>query len=287
MARRPFADADRALFWTLAIAAFAAAAVGLAARAVDRAAAHYESERRNYAIVRVIAPEGPDGIVLATAALVHAPHVAAATPMSAQRAAQLLRQWGGNPIEAADMPPLRLIELELEPSPPQTDVTGDITAALARDGVTGEVVRAPETAGAGAMAGRARAAALWGSGAFAIVMALIISLAARGLAQRRRELMHVLADMGATQRQAARRVADEAAVKGFSAGLVGAACAALIALGLIFLLAPNASFASVKQLVEPLDVLPLALTPFAAAVAAAMGARAGAESFYAQAARLA
>ncbi|HWA01033.1 MAG TPA: hypothetical protein VG841_12040 [Caulobacterales bacterium] len=283
---RPFADADRSLFWTLAIVAFAAAAVALACRAVDRAAAHYEAERAGYAVVRVIAPEGPDAIALAVAALADAPHVTRAAPMSSRRAAQLLQQWGGRPIDPATLPALRLIELELEPSPAQADVGGDITAALARAGVTADVVRAPETAGGGTMAARARAAALWGGAAFAIVMALIVSLAARGLATRRRELVAVLADMGATRGQAASRVANEAAAKGFLAGAVGAVFAAALGAGLILLLYPGATVASLRQLIGVWDVAPLALTPFAAAAAAAMGARAGAESFYAQAARL-
>ena len=59
--RNPFASLERALFWTLAIAAFAAAAVGLGARAADRIAVAYEQQRSNYAIVRVLAPEGEEG----------------------------------------------------------------------------------------------------------------------------------------------------------------------------------------------------------------------------------
>ena len=52
-------------------------------------------------------------------------------------------------------------------------------------------------------------------------MAVIVSLAARGLAARRREMVTVMADLGATRSQAAGRVADEAAVLGLYAGLVG------------------------------------------------------------------
>ena len=284
---RPFADADRAFFWTLAIIAFVAAAVGIAGRAVDHTAAKYEDARRDYAIVRIIAPDSPYAITLAEAALSGAPHVATATPMSARRAAELLSQWGGAPISASEIPSLRLIELGLDPAPANTDVEGDIVAALARSGVTAEVVRAPAQAGAGAMAARARAAALWGSIIFAIVMALVISLVARGLAARRRDLMHVLADMGATQGEAARRVADEAALKGFLAGLIGALMAGLIAASVLYLLMPDVPIAGWRRMLSLYDLIPIAITPFAAAVAAAMGARAGAESFYAQAARLA
>ena len=60
--RNALTGVERALFWTLAFAVFAAVAAGLAARAVDRVAASYEEARSNYAIVRVIAPEGPAGV---------------------------------------------------------------------------------------------------------------------------------------------------------------------------------------------------------------------------------
>ena len=56
-------------------------------------------------------------------------------------------------------------------------------------------------------------------------MAIIVSLAARGLAARRREMVTVMADLGATRRQTAGRIADEAAVIGLYAGLVGGALA--------------------------------------------------------------
>lgn len=92
--RNALTGVERALFWTLAFSAFAAAAAGLAARAVDRIAVHYEAQRNAYAIVRVVAPEGPPGVAAAETALAHAPHVTSAAPMTAGRAASLLQEWG-------------------------------------------------------------------------------------------------------------------------------------------------------------------------------------------------
>src|SRR5689334_21457513 len=145
---------ERALFWTLAFAAFAATAAGLAARAVDRTASGYEDARRSYAIVRVIAPEGPAGMNAAQIALDNTRQVTSAAPMTAGRAAQLLREWGGSPVEAADMPTLRLFEIDLAPSSPGVDVSGDIVAALAQGGVTAEVIQAPDHASGGGLATR-------------------------------------------------------------------------------------------------------------------------------------
>jgi cell division transport system permease protein len=277
---------ERALFWTLAFAAFAAAAAGLAARAVDRVAAAYEEARHGYAIVRVLAPEGQPGIDAAEAALQHAPHVTSAAPMTQGRAAALLAQWGGSAVNPRDMPELRLIEIDLAPSPPQTDVSGDIVAALAQGGVTAQVIEAPDSASGGGLATRVRMAALWGSIAFAAVMAIIISLGARSLAARRRELVTVMADLGATRGQAAGRVADEAAMLGLYAGLAGGAIAGIAALAIMFATIPHLDLAMLRRMIGPMDLAPIIAAPLVAAVAAGIGARATAGYFHSQAARL-
>ena len=285
--RRPHAGADRALFWTFAIAAFAAAAAGLAARAVDRMAAAYDHQREGYAIVRVLAPEGEAGIVAAESALRHAPHVTSAAAMTQRRAADLLERWGGSPVRAGDMPQLRLIEIELANASPQTDVSGDLQAAMAQTGVTGEVIRPPANAGGGDLASTARLASYWTAALFAVVMALIIALAARSLAARRQDVVTVLTDLGATQGQASGRVADEAGALGLRAGLLGALIAALGGVALVLMFVPGATLESLPQLILPIDLAPLVAAPLLAALAAGMGARAGAESVHAQAARLA
>ncbi len=284
--RNALTGVERALFWTLAFAAFAAAAAGLGARAVDRVAVHYENQRNSYAIVRVIAPEGPAGMNAAEVALRQAPHVAGAATMSAQRAAQLLSQWGGGEVRAEDIPEIRLIEVELAPAGPNADIAGDVGAALAQGGVTAEVIPAPaDTAGGGAVTS-VRTAALWGAVAFALVMAIIISLSARGLAARRRELVTIMCDLGATRGQAAGRIADEAAVLGLYAGLVGGALAGIAALVVMLLVIPGVSIEALPRMILPIDLAPIVAAPLGAAVAAGAGARAAAGYFHAKAARL-
>lgn len=277
---------ERALFWTLAFAAFAATAAGLTARAVDRLAVNYEETRSKYAIVRVEAPEGPAALTAAESALARAPHVTSAARMTAGRAAALLQQWGGEPIDAAGMPELQLIEIELAPAPPSADISGDIEAALAQGGVTASVVEAPDDASGAGAAARVRSAALWGSALFALVMAIIVSLAARGLAARRRELVTVMCDLGATRSQAAGRIADEAAVLGLHAGLIGGLLAGAAALGVMLLAIPNATFNALPAMILPIDVAPIVAAPLGAAIAAGAGARGAASYFHKQAARL-
>jgi cell division transport system permease protein len=277
---------ERALFWTLAFAVFAAVSAGLAARAVDRLAANYEEQRRNYAIVRVVAPEGPEGLAAAEAALAQSPYVSSAAPMTAGRAAAILGQWGGNDIRAEDLPPLRLIEIELANTSEGTDLSGDIVAALAQGGVTAEVIEAPDAASGGGVASRVRLVAYGGAGAFALVMAIIVSLAARSLAARRRELVTVMTDLGATRGQAAGRIADEAAILGLYAGLAGALLAGLAGIAIMLLAVPGVSFESLPGMIALFDLAPVAAAPVVAAIAAGLGARAAAGYFHGQASRL-
>jgi hypothetical protein len=284
--RNPFVGMERPLFWTLAFAAFAAAAAGLAARAVDRIAVGYEQARSNYAIVRVLAPDGPVGMAAAETALANAPHVTSAAPMTAGRAAALLGEASGETIDPAHVPDLRLIEIELAPTPPHIDVSGDIVAALAGGGVTAEVIAAPDEASGGGLAARARGAAFWGAMIFMGMMAVIVWLAARGLAARRREMVTVMCDLGATRGQTASRIADEAAVLGLYAGGVGAAFAAVAGLIVLLLAIPNATLSTVPDLILPIDLVPVVATPLGAAIAAGAGARAAASYFHRQAARL-
>lgn len=277
---------ERSLFWTLAFAAFAAAAAGLAARAVDRVAVGYEAAQQNYAIVRVVAPQGPAAMAAAEAALTRSTHVTSAAPITAGRAAALLEQWGGDPVAAEDMPPLQLIEIELAPADAHVDVAGDVVATLAEGGVTAEIVQTPQGEGVGGAATRVRMAVLAGAIGFALVMALIISLAARGLAARRRELVTVMADCGATRGQAAGRIADEAAVIGLYAGLVGGVLAGLLAFFVLLLVIPGASIDTLPAMILPIDLAPIVAAPLGAAIAAGFGARAAAGFFHEQAARL-
>lgn len=277
---------ERALFWTLAFAAFAAAAAGLAARAADRLAVSYERDRTAYAFVRVLAPEGPAGMAAAETALARAPHVTSAAPMTAGRAAALLSEASGEPIDPAHVPEMRLIEIELAPASPQADVSGDIVAALATGGVTAEVIEAPDDASGGGLAARVRNAAFWGALVFAAMMAVIAWLAARGLAARRREMVTVMCDLGATRGQTASRIADEAAVLGLYAGVAGGLLAAIAGVVVLLLALPGTTLNALPNMILPIDLVPIVAAPLGTAIVAGAGARAAAAHFHAQAARL-
>lgn len=277
---------ERALFWTLAFAAFAAAAAGLAARGADRLAVGYEQSRTAYAIVRVLAPDGPAGMAAAETALASAPHVTSAAPMTAGRAAALLSEASGEPIDPAHVPDLRLIEIELAPASSQADVSGDIVAALAAGGVTAEVIEAPDSASGGGLAPRVRNAAFWGAVIFGAMMAVIAWLAARGLAARRREMVTVMCDLGATRSQTAGRIADEAAVLGLYAGVAGGVLAAVAGVIVLLLAIPGTTLNTLPSMILPIDLVPIAAAPLFTAIIAGAGARAAAGQFHGEAARL-
>lgn len=283
--KNALAGVERALFWTLVFAAFAATAAGLAARAVDRMAAQYDYLREGYAIARVIEPEGMAGLSQAEAALNSARHVERATAMTPERAAALLAQWSGEPVDPQNMPPLFLVEIELAADAPD-GIGADLQTLLRLNNVTAEVVEAPEQASGGGVSEQARTAAFWGAILFALVMALIISLAARGLAARRRELVTVMTDCGATQAQASGRVADEAAVLGLYAGLMGGVLAGAAAFVVLLIAIPGVRLDALPNMILPIDLAPIAAAPLGAAIAAGFGARAAAGFFHGQAARL-
>jgi len=275
---------ERTLFLAFAFAVFAATLAALGARALDRVATGDQDRRSNYAIVRVLAPEGQAAMEAAHGALIRAPQVRTAAIITPRRAAALLETLGGGPVSDESLQALRLIELELAPIPPGADVDGDLAAVMAQHGVTGEVLRAP--AARGGWAKQAQGAANWGAGVFALLMAAVVALSARAYVGRRGDLIQDMADLGAPRGYAAGRVADEAAVSGFWAGVAGAAAALAAMLIIAQLVAPGLNPLAALAHLAPIDLAPLAAAPLFAAVAAGMGARAAAESAYDRAARL-
>jgi hypothetical protein len=99
-------------------------------------------------------------------------------------------------------------------------------------------------------------------------------------------LVTVMCDLGATRTQAAGRIADEAAVLGLYAGLVGGLLAAVGGLIVMLLVIPGASLETLPRMILPIDLAPIVAAPLGAALAAGFGARAAAGYFHGKAARL-
>lgn len=275
--------AERTLFWAMAIACFTAALACLAARAVDRAAIDVLRDRSGYLIVRVLAPEGDDGLNRAATALIGDPGIAAAEVMSPERAANLIEAWTGGAPPTGELPPLRLIEVTLAPdAPADASAARDLVRTLSDAGVTAEAIGPPDDPRAD-QAARLRQAALWGAGGLTGVMALIVALAARAFAGRRRDFVTVMADLGAERGDVSLRLSDEAGGVGFLAGLIGAGAAGAAGAALLSVVEPNGAWLAG---LAPADVAPLIAAPLLAALAAGAGAHFAANALFARAARL-
>lgn len=284
--RNALAGMERTLFWTLAVAAFAAACIGLAARAIDHLATAYEQQSQSFAYVQIDAPSGPADMAAAEVALAHSPLVASAAPVSPEQAAEMLRPPGGETLAPEVIASLRIIEIELTPEALNRNFVAEIEAALLQAGVSAQVIGGSTSSAGSGVLESARSFAFWGAILFAIVMAIIVALGARGLAARRREQITVMADLGATRSQTAGRIADEAAVMGLYAGAVGGLLAAMAgAIALVVI--TGASTAELRALILPVDFAPIIAAPLVAAMAAGLGARTAAGYFHGQAARLA
>lgn len=281
------AGLERALFWTMAVAVFAAALACLAARAVDRSALATQSARQGYLIVRVESPEGPEGLNQAARVLSEDPRIASVEIMSTARASRLLETWGAGDIDGADLPPLRLIEATVAPDiVANTALERDLNTLLAGAGIEAAAIAPPEDDTQAAQATRMRRAALFGALALCAVMSLIVMLAARALASRRSEDIHVLADLGATRTDACLPIADAAGGAGFAAGALGAIAAGAAGLALLLTIMPDLGGMPIERLLHPADIAPLLAAPFLTALAAGIGARFGADALYSRAVRL-
>lgn len=278
---------DRSMLWTMIVACFTAALACAGARAVDRAAAGVLRDREGYLIVRVMAPEGEDGLHRAAAVLIGAPEVAEAQVMTQSRAAQLLEDWSGSTVRSAELPPLRLIEVTLSPDAPASGRTQrSLVQQLADAGVLAEAIGPPDDNGRANEAMRLRQASLWAAIGISIVMALIVALAARAVATRRRDLLTVMADLGAERGEAVLGVSDEGGAIGFVAGAAGALAAAIAAIAFVHMAYPDHAPRALLRLLAPADVAPLIAAPIVAAMAAALGARLAADAHFMRAARL-
>lgn len=277
----------RWVFWAIAAACFAAAAAGLLARAANYMADRWAHESTGVAIVRVLASDDPAALAQAEEIIAAAPGVASAEIVTAERAAALLQDWGGQEVRASDLPPLRLIEVEFTLDAP-SDAPRRLEALLQQRGLASQVIAPNANATQAEQSARTmRLAAAGGAGFFALMMAAIILLAARAMAQKRIDLITAMADIGATSAGASRDVGDEAASMGLWAGILGAGAAAMAAFAAIYLMQPSADALEIVTGAHWMDWAPIAATPIASALLASAGARGAAASLHARAARLA
>jgi cell division transport system permease protein len=277
-----------ALFWTVAIACFLAASAGIAARISFRAADAWSQGLHGALTVRIIAPDSQEAVIQVAERLRTSPGIFAARAMTPEDAAKLLNEWGGPGIQARDLPPLRLIELEVDKSQATTGFAHSLEHQLEAVGYQAEVY------------GPGQWAENWASATIgyrdigiALVLALGITalltagLVGRARAAADRALIPPLADMGASRGQVAGLFARRGAAEGFLAGLLGTAFAVAFSGVALYDFLPRMPLNDWANLFSPIDAAPVVVTPFLAALLVGAGARAAANRAYARAARLA
>jgi cell division protein FtsX len=270
-----------ALFWVVAIACLLAAVAVLAALLANRSAQSAEAVLRNQFIARILEPESPNTLDDAALALNAIDGVDSVRIVTPERASALLRNWGGPKLEAADLPAMRLITFSTDRSP-RADWTTTIASTMRGAGFTAEVYGpGPAAIESVRKAGELSDVTIAIGGVLFVAALLTAGLAGRARVAADRMLIRPLADMGATRGQVSRAFAGRAAVEGFTAGLMGAIAASLLAAWALSL-PPFQSWAS--QL-RTSDAAPLLVAPLIAALLAGAGARSASNRFFAHAAR--
>ena len=272
-----------ALFWVIVIACLLAATAGVAARLADGASDALESRMRAGLTARILAPDTPDALERAALQLNGVTGIASVRIVTAERAAQLLRNAGGPELNPSDLPALRLLEFNANRAPDAAWLN-TVAAAMRAGGFEAEIYGPGPVMREGAEnAGSLAKAAL----SLCIVLAgaalLTIGLAGRARAAMDRDIIGPLADMGATRGQISTAFAARSAVEAFTAGLVGAFGAATLIFMWVNL--PDFPFADWAARIGGADALPLIVAPMLAALLAVAGARAASNRYYEIAAR--
>lgn len=281
MIRYATPDGGRALFWACVLACCLAAVIALAARAAQTSVMLEAFAGRGVMTARVIAPDVPTATEQAAEALRAAPGVRSAEPVTPARAAALINRWTQGGLTPDDLAGLRLIELDADPGlAADPTFAARLEAALEAGGIIVEITAPP--APQGPPPGAAAARRLVQIAGFAAIAAgAIIFLIAWARAGARRAAIATMADLGATPGQAGAAYAGEAAMSAFAAGVVGAVLAAGVSALILPQFVGGLTVVQMLSLASPLDMAPLAATPPAAALLAALGARAGAQAAYA------
>lgn len=269
-----------ALFWIVAIASMLAAVAALSALLADRSAESANAILRSQFIARIVAPDNVSSLENAALALNAVDGVGSVRIVTPERAVALLRTWGGPTIRPDDLPALRLITFSADRSP-AADWTRTIATTMRGAGFETEVYGpGPAAVEAAHRAGELASVTIAIAGVLFVSALLTAGLAGRTRVAADGALVRPLADMGATRGQVSRAFASRAAVEGFTAGLVGAFGASLLAAWALSL----APFAPWAAHLRQEDIAPLLATPLLAALLAGAGARSASNRLYREAA---
>lgn len=264
---------DSALIFVIAVLCFLACLTALGVIAADRAAQGWTDQLTGEmtVIVRPKANETPDtAAARAAETLAGVEGVAEVRAIEREKAEALIAPWLGDAADLADLPVPRLVAVTLAKETPAT--ADALTRALRARGLDAVV---DDHSAWMADIQRGAALARWvGLGVFAVITAAaaaVIAFATRAGLAARREVVELLHHTGAEDRFIARLFQARFARMAATAGLIGAAAAALLGAGLR--LAGGGQGLSPVLPVAWSDLLAVLPCPLAAALVAALAAR--------------
>lgn len=264
---------DSALIFVIAVLCFLACLTALGVIAADRAAQGWTDQLTGEmtVIVRPKANETPDtAAARAAETLAGVEGVAEVRAIEREKAEALIAPWLGDAADLADLPVPRLVAVTLAQEAPAT--ADALTRALRARGLDAVV---DDHSAWMADIQRGAALARWvGLGVFAVITAAaaaVIAFATRAGLAARREVVELLHHTGAEDRFIARLFQARFARMAATAGLIGAAAAALLGAGLR--LAGGGQGLSPVLPVAWSDLLAVLPCPLAAALVAALAAR--------------
>ncbi|WP_333586790.1 cell division protein FtsX [Phenylobacterium sp.] len=264
---------DSALIFVIAVLCFLACLTALGVIAADRAAQGWTDQLTGEmtVIVRPKANETPDtAAARAAETLAGVEGVAEVRAIEREKAEALIAPWLGDAADLADLPVPRLVAVTLAKEAPAT--ADALTRALRARGLDAVV---DDHSAWMADIQRGAALARWvGLGVFAVITAAaaaVIAFATRAGLAARREVVELLHHTGAEDRFIARLFQARFARMAATAGLIGAAAAALLGAGLR--LAGGGQGLSPVLPVAWSDLLAVLPCPLAAALVAALAAR--------------
>lgn len=231
----------RPLMVVVAIMCALGCLAGLIARAGFRAADTWTSDLRSAMTVLVESPRADRDVIRAATVIRAIPGVTDATPMTRERAKELLRNYGSDIGPLIDeLPVPRLIEVGIDPQVTglQDRIAGQLRTAGFRAEVddhsrySGEILRT-----SGVLRGFALLALL----ALLAAAGASIAFAARAALETRREAVEILHLVGAQDRFVAAEVQTRFLRLGFVSGALGAAGAGVLVLGGLVVLSTGAT----------------------------------------------
>lgn len=260
------------------LAAFICAAGAFFARAATVAFELAQARASTPIVVRIEQPAEWPAVARAADILERTPGVTIATPMTPDRAAEILRRAGAD-FEPGQLPAFYMVEARIDGT--LRDPRASLRDTLAKAGILASIeAPLPDP-------GPPVREAAWGGGLLIVMLGLaLIWLAARAQAQVASAAAIINADIGAPLSRTLSSYGRAGALFGLRAGLIGSAIALCVAAIAIMSPTTGPKLQDLWALIGRVELLLVFGLPLLLGLAAASGARAGGAAAHRKAERL-